>query len=210
MRIAIIGSGNVGRALSKAAVEAGHRATLSDLHRGNAVEVAAEVGAVAAQSNSAAVANSDVVILAVPGIVASEVARDIASAAVGKMVIDSTNPLNDSLADLVVEDTSAAHELQRHLPGTAVVKAFNTIFAGRHGTPHEGDVPLDGFYAGDDRAAKKVVATLIESLGYRPIDVGGLRMARSLEEMALLNITLNVANKLPWQSGWKLLGPVGG
>lgn len=209
MRIAIIGSGNVGRALSKAAVGAGHEPTLSDAHPEHAAQVAAEVGARAAQSNSAAVANSDLAILAVPGSVASEVAREIASAAVGKIVIDATNPLNAFFTDLDVEDTSAAHELQRHLPGAAVVKAFNTIFAGRHGNPHEEGVPLDGFYAGDDGAAKDVVATLIESLGYRPIDVGGLRMARSLEEMAFLNVALNATNELPWQSGWKLLGPVG-
>lgn len=209
MRIAIIGSGNVGRALSRAAVKAGHQATLSDSDREKAAEAASEVGAEVAESNSAAVASADVVILAVPGSIAAEVAREIASAAVGKTVIDSTNPLNDSFSDLVIEETSAAQELQRHLPGASVVKAFNTIFAGRHGSPQEGDVALDAFYAGDDVAAKGVVATLVESLGYRPIDVGGLRMARSLEEMAFLNITLNATNNLPWQSGWKLLGPVG-
>jgi 8-hydroxy-5-deazaflavin:NADPH oxidoreductase len=55
--------------------------------------------------------------------------------------------------------------------------------------------------------AKKTVSTLAESLGYRVIDAGGLRMARSLEEMAFLNISLNASNGWSWQSGWKLVGP---
>ena len=88
-----------------------------------------------------------------------------------------------------------------------MVKAFNTVFAARHASPTEQGVPLDGFLAGDDEAAKAVVAELVGSLGYRSIDAGGLRMARALEEMAFLNITLNARNGWPWQSGWKLVGP---
>ena len=208
MRVAIIGSGNVGRAMSQAVVRAGHQVALSAADRENAAAAAAEVGADAAENNEAAVAGADVVILAVPGNVAAEVVQEIASAAAGKTVIDSTNPLNETFTDLVIDETSAAQELQRHLPDASVVKAFNTIFAGRHGAPQEEGVPLDAYYAGDDAGAKQVVAQLAESLGYRPVDVGGLRMARSLEEMAFLNITLNATNSLPWQSGWKLLGPV--
>ena len=86
------------------------------------------------------------------------------------------------------------------MPGASVVKAFNTIFASRHAAPTEDGMPLDAFIAGDDSAAKTTVAELATSLGYRPIDAGGLRMSRSLEEMAFLNITLNAANGWPWQS----------
>lgn len=52
------------------------------------------------------------------------------------------------------------------------------------GDANEDGRPLDGFYAGDDEAAKQTVAELLTSLGFRPIDAGGLRMARSLEEPA--------------------------
>jgi predicted dinucleotide-binding enzyme len=91
-----------------------------------------------------------------------------------------------------------------------VVKAFNTIFAGRHADPTESGAPLDAFIAGDDPVAKEKVGELASSLGYRVVDAGGLRMARTLEEMAFLNITLNAVNGWPWQSGWKLVGPTGG
>ena len=209
MRIAVIGSGNVGRALGGALVSAGHEVTMSDADRENAARAAAEIRASAATSNREAVASAELVILAVPGVVAPDVASDIAAVAVGKVVVDSTNPLNESLTDLVYDDeASGAHAVQRRLPGVPVVKAFNTIFAGRHNSPHEEGVPLDAFYAGEDDAAKQIVGGLVRSLGYRGIDVGDLRLARALEEMALLNITLNARNDLPWQSGWKLIGPL--
>lgn len=120
-----------------------------------------------------------------------------------------TNPLNETMSDLVTSGVSGAEDLQSRLPGAVVVKAFNTIFAGRHSRPSEGVTPLDAFIAADDPAAKAKVGEFARSLGYRVIDAGGLRMARALEEMALLNIALNVREGLPWQSAWKLLGPTG-
>lgn len=207
MQIAIIGAGNVGAAPSKAAVGAGHAVTVAAATKDKAVDVAAATGARAALNNVEAVTDADVVVLAVPGSVAASVAEELAQVVHGKVVIDATNPLNDAFTDLDIEETAGAQTLQRRLPGAPVVKAFNTILAGRLGTPVESGRPLDAFYAGDDTDAKKVVAELLTSLGFRPIDAGGLRMARSLEEMAFLNIALNAGNNWPWQSGWALLGP---
>jgi predicted dinucleotide-binding enzyme len=68
-------------------------------------------------------------------------------------------------------------------------------------------VHLDGFVAGDDQAAKDTVLELIGSIGFRPIDAGPLVMARALEAMALLNVSLQISHKWPWQNGWKLVGP---
>lgn len=67
---------------------------------------------------------------------------------------------------------------------------------------------LDGFVAGDDADAKQVVVDLLETIGFRTIDVGGLSAARYLEGMAYLNIAHNAYNDLPWQSAWKLIGPI--
>jgi hypothetical protein len=68
-------------------------------------------------------------------------------------------------------------------------------------------VPLYGFHAGDDPAAKQVVADLMSEMGFRPIDTGELLTARVLELMAFLNIDLNARGGWPSRSGWKLLGP---
>ncbi|MFJ8931509.1 NADPH-dependent F420 reductase [Streptomyces sp. NPDC102364] len=207
MRIAIIGAGNVGAALAAATVAAGHTVTVSATSAQKASEVAATAGAQGASDNVGAVSDAEVVILAVPGNVVADVARDLAPALAGKTVIDASNPLNATFTDLDIEETAAVQSVQRAVPGVPVVKAFNTVFAGRLGTPSEGDTRFDGYYAGDDADAKKVVAELLTSLGFRPIDAGGLRMARALEEMAFLNISLNAGNNWQWQSGWALLGP---
>ncbi|MGC0373003.1 NADPH-dependent F420 reductase [Streptomyces sp. SAI-229] len=207
MRIAIIGAGNVGSALASAAVAAGHDVAVTATDPKKAADVAAQTGARGAGSNAEAVADAEVVVLAVPGDVVTDVARELAPELAGKVVIDATNPLNATYTDLVVEETAAVQSVQRALPGVPVVKAFNTILAGRLGSPVEGDVKLDAYYAGDDADAKRVTGELLSSLGFRPIDAGGLRMARALEEMAFLNISLNAGNEWSWQTGWALLGP---
>jgi NADPH-dependent F420 reductase len=209
MKIAIIGAGNVGGALAATSIKAGHTAVLAASDPAKAEAAAQAAGAQSAASNSEAVNGADVVILAVPGGAVGAVVTELGSALDGKVVVDSTNPLNDSYSDLTTSGVSAAELLQQQIPSAKVVKAFNTIFAGRHANPTENGQPLDAFLAGDDTAAKATVGQLAESLGYRVIDAGGLRMARSLEEMAFLNISLNATNGWAWQSGWKLVGPTG-
>jgi len=209
MRIAIIGTGNVGGGLAAAAVRAGHDVVISASTLESAQNAAAAAGAAAAASNVDAVRGADVVVLAVPHGAVAGIVAELGDALTGAVVVDATNPVNDTYTDLVTGGTSAAEQLQAQLPGASVVKAFNTIFASRHADPTEDGTPLDAFIAGDDTAAKAKVGELASSLGYRVIDAGGLRMARTLEEMAFLNITLNAANGWPWQSGWKLVGPTG-
>jgi 8-hydroxy-5-deazaflavin:NADPH oxidoreductase len=209
MRIAIVGAGNVGKALSAAAVAAGHDVAVSATTRENAEEAAAAAGARAAANNADAVNGAEIVVLALPHAAVAEVANELGPALAGKVVVDASNPLNTTFTDLVTVGTSSAEDLQRQLPDASVIKAFNTTFASRHGSPTEGDAPLDAFIAGDDADAKAKVGELASSLGYRVIDAGSLRMARSLEEMAFLNITLNATNGWAWQSGWKLVGPTG-
>ena len=93
-------------------------------------------------------------------------------------------------------------------PGARVVKAINTVFAANQDSPVVDGVQLDGFVAADDADAKRVVIEYVKSLGFRPIDVGPLAMARALEGMGALNISLNMKDGAAWRSGWKLVGPV--
>jgi NADPH-dependent F420 reductase len=209
MKIAIIGVGNVGGALAAAAQQAGHEVVLAADHPENASKVAQETGARAADSLAGAVGDAEVVVLAVPASAVPNITAELGDALDGKVVVDATNPLNDTYSDLTTTGISAAEELQSALPQAKVVKAFNTIFASRHGNASEDGQPLDAFYAGDDEGAKATVAELLRSLGYRPIDAGGLRMARTLEEMAFLNIALNARNGWAWQSAYRLVGPTG-
>jgi NADPH-dependent F420 reductase len=207
MNIAIIGAGNVGGGLAAAAVQAGHGVVLSASNPTSAQDAAAKTGVSAASSNAEAVQSADVVVLAVPHGAVSGVVAEIADALAGKVVVDATNPLNDTYSDLTTAGVSAAEQLQQQVPGAKVVKALNTVFASRYAAPSEGGEPLDAFVAGDDEQAKAAVAGLVESLGFRPVDVGSLRMARSLEELAFLNISLNATRGWSWQSASRLVGP---
>jgi hypothetical protein len=209
MRVAVIGAGNVGSAVARAASAAGHSVVVSATDPEHARAAAEQAGGAAAGSNAEAVADADLVVLAVPFPAVESVAAEIKGAASGKIVIDATNPLKEDLSGLAVTDRSGAEVVQGLLPGASVIKAFNTVFAANQAEPRVDDVPLDGFVAGDDAAAKKVVADLLGAIGYRPVDVGGLAAARALEYMALLNIALNARNGWAWRSGWKLVGPTG-
>jgi 8-hydroxy-5-deazaflavin:NADPH oxidoreductase len=203
MQIAIIGAGNVGRALAGSLTRAGHDVTVSATHPEHAREAAAQTGASAAATNADAVSNASVVVLAVPSTAFEGLAAEIGDALAGKVVVDVSNrptPSPDGTS------TSIAEELQDKLPGTSVVKAFNTSFASRPAEPTVNGISADGYVAGDDAAAKQTVLDVVESIGFRPVDAGSLAAARTLEGMAWLNITRAISNGT-WQDAWVLVGP---
>jgi NADPH-dependent F420 reductase len=206
MKIAVIGAGNVGRALTKSLREAGQAVVLTSEHPEHAEQVAGQLGAAAEEETVDAVRDAEAVILAVPFATAGEeVAKEIEPVSAGKIVIDVTNPIGPDMK-LVTDGSSAAEAFQRWLPKARVVKAFNTLFATRQAEPKDAEIELDGFVAGNDEGAKKQVMSVLESMGLRPIDAGDLSMARILEGMALLNIKLQIANGWAWRSAWKLVG----
>ncbi|HEV7963774.1 MAG TPA: prephenate dehydrogenase/arogenate dehydrogenase family protein [Actinoplanes sp.] len=207
MRVAIIGVGNVGSALARACKAAGHTVVLSSRNPDHAEKIADELGVAAAGSNTEAVRDTDMVVLAVPSKAVASVLDDIADLIVGEILVDPTNSTDPEVIRHASASLSEAMVLLA--PGVRVVKAFNTVFASRLNDPVIDGIALDGFYAGDDPAAKEAVAQLLATMGFRPIDTGELLTARTLELMAYLNITLNARNGWPWQSGWKLLGPTG-
>jgi NADPH-dependent F420 reductase len=207
MKIAIIGAGNVGKALAKSSIKAGHQVTLSAASPQSAAEAANATGARAAGSNVEAVEGADLVIVAVPFDKLGEVFRGLGSAVDGKVVVDATNHINVQTPAEVLGEASNAEEIQKRHPKVRVVKAFNYAFASRMAEPNVDGIRLDGFVAGDDQAAKDTVLGLVDAIGFRPIDAGPLVMARVLEGMALLNVALQIRNQWPWQNGWKLVGP---
>jgi hypothetical protein len=207
MKIAIIGAGNVGRALATSMSRAGHDVVISARDEENAAAVAAATGSRAAASSAEAAGQADVVVLAIPFASAPEVAGEIRDAVVGKPVVDVTNRMSFGPAGAETDTTSSnAEEIAALLPGAKVVKAFNTLFASNQSDPIADGVRLDGYVAGDDAAAKARVLELVDSIGLNPVDVGPLVRARQLEGLAFLNITLNMAHGGSWQSGWKLVG----
>ena len=199
MKIAVIGVGNAGSVLAEKLSGAGHDVAVAASSAGSAEQAAEGMDCSPAASPAEAARGADVVVLAVPADAMGEISAEIEAHVDGKPVIDVSNGPKS-----VSDGGSLAEELQRRLPNARVVKAFNTAFASRMADPVENSQPLDGFLAGDDAEAKATVAELVRDVGFEPLDTGDLKMARALEDMAWMNISLNMANSWPWQSAWRL------
>lgn len=149
---------------------------------------------------------ADIIILATPYGAEKEIAENIREVATRKIVVSIANPLNETYTGLVTSpDTSAAEELQKHLPDSKVVKAFNTTFAADFTTPVIDGKQVDAFVAGDDEQALQTVSDLVRTAGFNPIVVGELSVSRTLENMALLLIRLTMKYNYNWLAGWKVL-----
>ncbi len=213
MNVTIIGAGNMGRGIGHRLVAGGHSVTIVDRDPEEAEQLAEELRSAAEGDATVETAgpgadlHGEVVIIAVyyPGNL--EIARDLGDRLTGKVVVDISNPLNQTFDGLATPPgTSAAEEVAATAPaGTRVVKAFNTTFSG---TLVEGQVagqPLDVLIAGDDEEAKEAVAQLVRDGGLRAIDVGPLERARHLEGLGFLGIALQQPLGLNFQSAWKLI-----
>jgi predicted dinucleotide-binding enzyme len=190
MRIAVVGSGNMGGALGRSFAAAGHEVAFSYSRTRRKLERLARASgrrARAAESIADAVRDADVVLLAVPW---SRVPAALRAAGPlrGTILIDCTNPMNASDTALVVGlETSGAEQVARQARGARVVKAFNTVpaellRAGARAVPEQ----PSACYCGDDAVAKRIVARLIREIGFEPVDCGALAVARYLEPFALL------------------------
>lgn len=183
--ISIIGLGNMASALADRALAAGNTVEIIGRDRVKAKELAATLGGATVGTAPA----GDIVVLAVPYASAAAVVSEYGDALLGKVIVDITNPVSPDFKGFVTPDgSSGAQEIAKAAPaGAQVVKAFNTLFS--HVLAAGGRL-LDVFVAGDDAQAKTRVSAFIESLGLRPMDIGQLPMARTLENVALLQLGL--------------------
>ncbi|MGZ3433372.1 MAG: NADPH-dependent F420 reductase [Isosphaeraceae bacterium] len=186
--ISIVGSGGMATAISGRIAKAGHTVEVVSRDPAKARALADKLAAGATTGTYGAAPAGDIIILAVPYGSAAAVVTDFGDALDGKVIIDITNPVTPDMSGLVTpHGSSGAQELAKGAPvGAHVVKTFNTIFG--HVLAKGGR--LDAFVAADDPEAKARVSTFIESLGLRPLDVGGLHMAATLEALGLMMIGL--------------------
>jgi predicted dinucleotide-binding enzyme len=185
MKIAIIGAGNVGRALG-GAWRADHDVTygVRSPDDGKYADLDAPTA-----TNEAAAARSEVVALCTPWQGTEEAVRACGDLT-GKVLIDCTNPLTPDFTALEVgHTTSGAEQVATWAPGASVCKAMNQIGAPMMNNPQLPSTPVM-FICGDDEAAKETAATLVGELGFETVDVGDLTLARLLEPYALIWIHL--------------------
>ena len=184
--VSILGTGNMGSAIASIVEKGGNTAEL--LGSGDTDKPV----------------TGDIVVLAVPYPVVSEVIGQRGDQLAGKVVVDITNPLNFETFDSLVvpADGSATAEIAAALPQSRVVKAFNTTFAATLASGTVGGQPTTVLVAGDDAEAKSRVAEMVTAGGLNALDAGSLARARELEALGFLQITLAAGDKIPWTGGF--------
>ena len=200
--ISIIGSGNMAAAIAGRTAKAGHTVEVVNRDPAKARALAKKLAAGATTGTYGAPPAGDIVVLAVPYASAAAAVADFGKALDGKVIIDITNPVAPDLSGLVTpHGSSGAEEIAKGVPaGAHVVKAFNTIFG--HVLAKGGR--LDAFIAADNPEAKARVSTFLESLALRPLDVGGLHMAQTLEALGLMMIGLAKNGAGTWNLAMKV------
>jgi hypothetical protein len=186
MRIGVIGSGKIGGTVGRLWVKAGHPVLFSSRHPEELASMVKELGPLAKAGTVAeAIAFGDALLIAIPYGAVPAFGRDNAAALTGKIVLDADNasPARDG-AELAaeVEKNGIGVTSQKYLPGTRLVRAFNTLnymILAREANrpPPRLAIPI----AGDDAAAVQVAAGLVRDAGFDPVIVGGLPDARKIQ-----------------------------
>lgn len=200
--IAVIGTGNVGMALGTEFAGLGHKViygSRSPLSL-KSLDLVAKTGTDASSKLPAdAAAAADVIVLAVPGMVAEEVAKGLGDLA-GKIIIDATNPLlmqPEVMQFKYGVATSNGELVQAAHPDAFVVKAFNTISWQQMIDPKVVAKPPVVPLASDHNEAKEKVAEYVRGMGLEPIDLGDLVYSRwsELTVVVMLNNQLSDREK---------------
>jgi hypothetical protein len=212
MRVGVLGTGDVGRALGRAFVALGHNVKMGSRSATNekAVAWAKELGAMASVGTFAdAASHGEIVVLATLGVANESALRSAGPEKFrGTVVIDTTNPLDFSggmppkLA--VAGNDSAGERVQRLLPDAYVVKAFNTVGSAHMFRPSFPGGPPDMFICGNNDDAKTTVAGILSDCGWGVVDIGGIESSRYLEAMCLVWV-LHGARTNTWNHAFRLL-----
>ena len=191
--IGVIGSGNIGQAVTKHLLKAGFLVVLSNRHGAESLKELVKSLANDAKAGSVQdAAKADIILLAVPWIAVPSL-KDAADWT-NKIVIDATNHF--VTPDMQVADLgsrASSEEVQDYLPGARIVKAFNTLAAPvLAGDPQQASGSRVLFISGDDKEAKAEVSEMIKDIGFAPIDIGSLSIGGKLQQpkgaLSLLNI----------------------
>jgi 8-hydroxy-5-deazaflavin:NADPH oxidoreductase len=190
MRVGVLGSGDVGRALGTGFVRHGHEAMIGSRTPAKLDDWVDDAGERGSAGEFAQVADfAEIGVLACAGSAVEEVLGLAGPARLAsKVLIDVTNPLRmvDGKPQLFVGHTDSLGEtVQRLVPDARVVKAFNTVNNALMADPELPGGPPTMFMCGNDEEAKATVAQILEEFGWEPADIGPIERSRALEEMCI-------------------------
>jgi predicted dinucleotide-binding enzyme len=187
MRIGVVGAGMIGATVAKLWVDAGHEVKLASRHPAELQPLVEKLGARASAGTPLDAASfGDVTMLTVPLAAIPGLARDLAPALAGKVVLDTGNAYEQRDGDAARQATAHAQGsagwAAAMFPGARWVKAFNTVYfkaleSRAHATDDQIGIPL----AGDDREAVDVAAQLVRDAGFDPVIVGDLVRGKEFE-----------------------------
>jgi predicted dinucleotide-binding enzyme len=193
MKVGILGSGDVAKALAAGFLKHGHNVVMGTRDPVKLADWLAQQRGARASSLSEAATFGEVVVLAVKGTVALEALRAAGAANLaGKPIIDATNPIADAppingvLKFFTNLDESLMERLQREFAAARFVKAFNSV-----GNPFMVNPQFKGgkptmFICGNDEAAKQIVRGILDQFGWETADMGKAEAARAIEPLCML------------------------
>jgi hypothetical protein len=193
MKVGVIGSGDVAKALASGFLKHGHDVVIGTRDPAKLEDWAAQNSRAGVGSFTDAAQFGEVVVLAVKGLAAAEALRAAgASNLAGKTVIDATNPIaeappqNGVLQFFTTLHESLMEQLQREFPDARLVKAFSSVGNTRMVNPQfDGGKPTM-FICGNDEGAKKAVAGILDQFGWETADMGKVEAARAIEPLCML------------------------
>jgi hypothetical protein len=212
VKIGILGTGDVGRALANGFIALGHEVKMGSRDAANQKAAAwASTSGVNASTGTFADAAKfgDVIVLALLWAGAENALRLAGPENfAGKVVIDAINPLimepGKPIRLAIGHTDSAGEQVQRWLPTARVVKAFNTVGNALMFKPDLPGGPPDMFIAGNDDDAKQTVREILKDFGWDVVDVGGIEGSRLLEPMCPLWVGYGMRTGT-WNHAFKLL-----
>lgn len=209
VRIGVLGSGEVGRALAAGFAGLGHDVKIGSRDPQKLAEWASTAGPHVSTGTFAEAASfGDILVLATLGVATGEAIRLAGVDAFdGKVVIDTTNPLDfsDGAPRLAIGHTDSLGEvIQRLLPRARVVKAFNTVGNRLFVNPQLPGGPPDMFLCGNDEDARKIVTQICKHFGWGVVDLGGIEASRYLEPICMAWVLHGIRSG-NWTHAFKLL-----
>jgi 8-hydroxy-5-deazaflavin:NADPH oxidoreductase len=179
VRIAIIGTGKMGRGFATA-LSSRHEVVFGSRNPGRAGKIVRSTGAAGAMSPGEAAVGADVVVLAIPWMAIAETLEGLGDLA-GTVVVDVSVPYGQEREAL--GRRSSGEFVQKRLPRSRVVKGWNHVHAQYLTAPDVDGIASSVLLAGDDREAKRIVCVLAQDMGFHPVDVGPLRASFHLDRL---------------------------
>jgi 8-hydroxy-5-deazaflavin:NADPH oxidoreductase len=212
MKIGILGSGDVAKALGEGFLKHSHQVTLGTRDAKKLADWAKSNPGARVGTFAEAAKSGELIILAVKGLATAEVLKSAGEANLaGKTIIDASNPTadvppdNNGLLKFFTDlNESLMERLQKQFPKAHFVKAFNSVGSDLMVNPNFKTGKPTMFICGNDEGAKKAVTKILDQFGWETADMGRAEAARAIEPLCLL-WCIPGFTKNQWRHAFKLL-----